>query len=101
MITISFPSCSPAANCGIAVNSINCRPTSWLINGRFKANPPGESPELPRIVLKPQFFVSAELPVRPPEASAWERPDRRTVVLVLILTYLCLGWSAPPPAYAD
>lgn len=56
---------------------------------------------MPRIVLKPQFFVSPELRVRPPEASAWERPYGNTVVLVLLLACLCLGWSAPPPAYAD
>jgi glutaredoxin len=41
------------------------------------------------------------LRVRPPEASAWERPDRKTIVLVLILVCLGLGWSAPPPTYAN
>jgi glutaredoxin len=56
---------------------------------------------LPRLVPKLQFFLGLELPVRASEASAWKRPFRKSVVLVLILACLCLGWGAPSPAYAN
>ena len=55
---------------------------------------------MPRVALKPPFFVGADLRVRPLWAHTWVRPYRQTLLLFLILACFCLGWGAPPATYA-